>query len=155
MEKRTRVSRSSKKTDSAKVGRPKAIPSPEDLWARFVEYRTATKESPILVLDFVGKDGMSVNRTKERPLTIEGFENYCEEYYSIGHIQQYLENREGRYQEFVSILSRIRKVIRQDQIEGGMAGIYHPNLTARIQGLSDKIDQTVEQSVKLLNVDPL
>lgn len=138
-----------------KRGVPKAIPSPEEFWARFVEYRNQVKENPIKVLDFVGKDGMSVHREKERPLTIEGFENYLEDYYGLGHIQQYLENREGRYEEFVSIIARVRKIVRQDQLEGGMVGIYHPNLTARMQGLSDKVEQEVQQSIKLLNVDPL
>lgn len=138
-----------------KVGRPKAIPTPEDFWGRFVEYREHTKSNPIKVLDFVGKDGISVHREKERPLTIEGFENYLEDVYGIGAVQQYLENRGGRYTEFVSIVNRVRKIIRQDQIEGGMAGIYQQNLTARIQGLSDKVEQEVQQNIKLLNVDPL
>lgn len=138
-----------------KRGVKKTITSPDDFWARFVEYRERTKDNPIKVLDFVGKDGMSVYREKERPLTIEGFENYLEEYYGLGHIQQYLENREGRYEEFVSIIARVRKIVRQDQLEGGMSGIYHPNLTARIQGLSEKIENEVQQNIKLLNVDPL
>lgn len=137
------------------AGRKKTISSPDDFWARFVEYKEATKNNPIKVHDFVGKDGDSVERKKERPLTIEGFENYVCDYYCIETLQQYLENREGRYREFVSIVSRIRKRIRQDQVEGGMAGIYHPNLTARINGISDKTEQQVETSVKLMNIDPL
>ena len=142
-------------TPTRKRGVKKTIPSPEDFWARFVEYREQTKSNPIKVLDFVGKDGISVYREKERPLTIEGFENYLEDYYGLGHVQQYLENREGRYEEFVSIIARVRKIVRQDQLEGGMSGIYHPNLTARMQGLSDKVESEVKQNIKLLNVDPL
>jgi hypothetical protein len=140
---------------SKKRGVPKTITSPDEFWARFVEYREATKANPIKVHDFVGKDGYSVHREKERPLTIEGFEEHCCDYYGITGIQQYLENRDGRYEDFVSILARIRKSIRRDQIEGGMAGIYKENITARINGISDKIEQEVQQSVKLLNVDPL
>jgi hypothetical protein len=149
------MARSRKTQEPKKLGRPKAITSPEDFWARFVEYREQTKSNPIKVHDFVGKDGYSVHREKERPLTIEGFEDHCCDFYGIETIQQYLENRDGRYQDFVSILSRVRKVIRRDQIEGGMVGIYQQNITARINGISDKIEQQVEQSVKLLNIDPL
>ena len=136
-------------------GVPKAIASPEMFWAFFLDYKIEIKTNPLLVHDFVGKDGNPAYREKERPLSIEGWENYLENEYGIGTVQQYLENRDGRYQEFVSVVSRVRKQIRQDQIEGGMAGIYQQNLTARICGLSDKMEQTVEQSVKLLNIDPL
>jgi hypothetical protein len=138
-----------------KFGPPKSIPTPKAFRSRFEEYYETTKGNPILVHDFVGKDGKDVHREKERPLTLEGFENYCCDYYDIETIQQYLENREGRYQEFVSVVSWVRRQIRQDQIEGGMAGIYQQNLTARINGISDKVESTVEQNVKVLNVDPL
>ena len=132
------------------------ISSPEEFWARFLDYELEVKLNPILVHDFVGKDGTSAHREKERPLTIEGFENFLDtEFDIVGGIQQYLENREGRYAEFVSIVARVRRKIRQDQIEGGMAGIFHPNLTARIQGISDKITDDGVKSIKLLNIDPL
>lgn len=139
-----------------RVGRPKVISSPEEFWTRFIDYELEVKMNPILVHDFVGKDGLSAHREKERPLSIEGFENFLDEVYDIsGGIQQYLENREGRYSEFISIVARVKRRIRQDQIEGGMVGIYNPNLTARINGISDKVESEVQQSVKLLNVDPL
>ena len=145
-----------KKTKKRKVGRPKKIESPEQFWAHFLDYKIEVKTNPILVHDFVGKDGGAAHREKERPLTIEGFENYLDEEYDIsGGIQQYLENRDERYGEFVSIVARMRRAIRQDQIEGGMVGIYHPNLTARIQGIKDRVDDEGTKDIKILNIDPL
>lgn len=137
------------------AGAPKKIKSPEMFWALYQEYKYWVEDNPILVHDFVGKDGKSAHREKKRPLTIEGFENYLEDNYGIGTIQQYLENREGRYQEFVSTISRVRREIRQDQIEGSMVGIYNPNLTARIQGIADNVNNNTNTNVKLLSIDPL
>ena len=144
------------KNKTRKVGRPKLIESPEQFWAHFLDYKIEVKMNPILVHDFVGKDGNAAHREKERPLTIEGFENYLDEEYDIsGGIQQYLENRDDRYKEYVSIVARMRRAIRQDQIEGGMVGIYHPNLTARIQGIKDRVDDEGDKNIKMLNIDPL
>jgi hypothetical protein len=142
-----------KRTNMSKA--PKSVPSPEAFWDRFLEYVEDVKGTPIRVHDFVGKDGMSAHREKERPLTIEGFENHVCDFYGISTIQQYLENREGRYTDYLSVVERVRRKIRQDQIEGGMAGIYHPNLTARINGISDKINDEGVKNVKLLSIDPL
>lgn len=138
-----------------KVGQPKKIPTPEDFWGLFLDYKAYVKANPFMVLDFVGKDGNPVYREKERCLTMDAFENYLEDQYGIGQIQQYLENREGRYSEYVSIVARVRREIKADMQEGGMAGVYAQNLTARLTGARDTIENKVEQSVKLLAFDPL
>lgn len=133
---------------------PKKIPTPEIFFELFEQYKETVKDNPFLVHDFVGKDGDSVERRKEKCLTMEGFENFLEDVYGIGQVQQYLENREGRYSEYVSIVGRVKRIIREDQISGGMCGIYNGNLTARLQGLTENIEHKGE-SVKLLNIDPL
>lgn len=148
------MSRKPKSDKGLKSQAPKKIPTPELFLERFVEYVEKTKDNPFEVHDFVGKDGDEVYRKKQRCLTMEGFEIYLEDHYGIGSIQQYLENREGRYPEYLSIVGRVKKIIREDQISGGMCGVYNSNLTARLNGLSDNI-QTNADSIKLLNIDPL
>jgi hypothetical protein len=130
------------------VGRPKAFNSPEDLWNAFIKYKDKVKSNPILVHDFVGKDGVSVHREREQPLTMEGFECFCVDEGYIGYpdLTDYIE---GKHKDFLPISTRIRKFIRQDQIKGGMAGIYNPSLTARINGLVDKVEKTVIQEQPL------
>lgn len=118
--------------------KPKLVPSPEAMEEEFINYKNLIKANPIIVNDYVGKDGDRVERTKERPCTMEGFENHC---YQLGwgtDLDQYFANREDRYAEYVSICKYIRYMIRQDQIEGGMAGIYNPSITQRLNGLVDK-----------------
>ena len=122
----------------AERGRPKAIESPELLWEHFCNYKQWAKDNPIKVQDFVGKDGQEVYRLRERPLTIEGFENYCFEHRIINDLSDYFSNKEDRYTDFAAICSRIRKTVRQDQIEGGMAGIYNPSITQRLNSLVEK-----------------
>jgi hypothetical protein len=101
------------------------------------------------VQDFVGKDGQEVRRERERPLTMEGFECFVWDEEIAEGVEQYFSNRDGRYADFVGICSRIRKEIRQDQISGGMAGIYNPSITQRLNGLVDKTDAKTEGIQKI------
>jgi hypothetical protein len=129
-------------------GRPRNFNSPEELWDAFEKYTAKIKSNPILVHDFVGKDGISAHREREQPLTMEGFECFCmgEGYIGYPDLTDYIE---GKHKEFLPISTRIRKFIRQDQIKGGMAGIYNASLTARINGLVDKTEKTVIQEQPL------
>jgi len=58
------------------------------------------------------------------------------------NLDQYFANREERYSEYVSICTRIKKAIKQDQIEGGMVGQYNASITQRLNGLTERVDQT-------------
>lgn len=129
------------------MARPKGtkyIETPEKMWELFLKYKEETKANPILVQDFVGKDGDEVNRKKERPLTMEGFEVWCFENGIVSSIDDYFSNRDGRYSDYSGICSHIRKAIRQDQISGGMAGIYNPSITQRLNGLVEKTENKHE-----------
>jgi hypothetical protein len=79
-----------------------------------------------------------VYREKEKPLTIDGFECWCYDNDIISDLSQYFANTEQRYSDYQTICSRIRKAVRTDQIEGGMAGIYNPSITQRLNGLVEK-----------------
>ncbi len=78
----------------------------------------------------------------QRPLTFEGFQNWLDDNDIITDVTDYFENKDGRYSEYVRICSRVKRVIRQDQIEGGMAGIYNASITQRLNGLADNKDIT-------------
>jgi hypothetical protein len=121
-------------------GHGKYIETPDKLYELFDQYRTTTKANPIRVQDYVGKDGDMVYRERERPLTIEGFKNYCRKV--VGCVEQYLTNQDGLYTDYIGICRAIKDEIRQDQIEGGMTSIYNPSITQRLNGLTDKQDVT-------------
>ena len=120
-------------------GRPKNIKTPEEMWDYFLTYKKQVKESPILVKDWVGKDADAVYREKERPLTFIGFQNWLDDNNVITDVTDYFENKEERYTDFVRICSRIKRNIQDDQISGGMVGIYNPSITQRLNSLSDNV----------------
>lgn len=123
----------------------KKIESPEKMWDLFEQYKVHTKSNPYIVKDWVGKDGNQIEREKERPLTMVGFEAYV-----LQDLHHYFSNYKddgSNYDEFVDICSIIRKVISAEQIEGGMANVYNHSITARLNGLVEKqeIKATLEQ----------
>jgi hypothetical protein len=125
------------------MGRPNKIQSPEHLYELFEAYKKKTKENPFIVKDFVGKDAEMVYREKERPLTMEGFNNYVFDMGIIHGLDNYFANSRGRYKKFSSICRAIKEQIRQDQIEGGMAGMYNPSITQRLNNLVEKTQTTI------------
>jgi len=125
------------------MGKNKYIESPEKLWEYFTEYKKHTKKTPIIIKDWVGKDAFTVNREKEKPLTIEGFENYLEDKEIISNLSNYFANSDNKYSDYSTICSRIKRNVKQDQIEGGMAGIYNPSITQRLNSLVEKSENTI------------
>lgn len=126
------------------MARPKGtkyIETPEKMWQLFTEYKDHVKKNPITVKDWVGGMGKLVSRPKERPLTIEGFENYVEDLGLITDLGKYFSNDGGNYEDYRTICSRIRRNIKDDQISGGMAGIYNPSITQRLNGLVEKVQE--------------
>jgi hypothetical protein len=71
---------------------------------------------------------------------MEGFENYC--FNAVGSVDHYFRNTDNSYLDYLPICSHIKKLIRQDQIEGGMVGQYNPSITQRLNGLTEKQDVT-------------
>ena len=129
----------------------KYIETPEIMWQHFLSYKKNIKDNPILKHDFVGKDAQEVQRKLERPLTMEGFENWLNDKDIITDITDYFENKDNRYKNYVRVCSRIKKTIRQDQIEGGMANNYNPSITQRLNGLTENIvttNRTIEVHIK-------
>ena len=126
------------------MSKNKYIETPEVMAQLFEDYKNECKTNPRKKHVFVGKDGTSDYELLERPLTIEGFRVYC--YDKVGCVKQYFDNPDKRYNEYITICSHIREVIRRDQIEGGMVGQYNPSITQRLNGLKESIEQTnIEQ----------
>lgn len=150
------------------MGKNKYIETPEKMWEYFLSYKKEIKDNPIIGVEqkrgnsILPKDISNIESDTlnkmlnpvvqlpiERPLTMEGFENWLEDNEIITNLSQYLANTEGRYTEYQSICSRIRRTIKQDQIEGGMAGIYNASITQRLNGLVDKKETEIKGSLKI------
>ena len=117
------------------MAKKKYIETPEILLELFEKYKKKVHENPRYNYQ-LDKTGKVVPVPLRVPLTLEGFNIYC--YNEIGLVEQYFENKDSRYTEYIGICSYIRKEIRNDQIEGGMVGQYNASITQRLNGLAEK-----------------
>jgi hypothetical protein len=132
------------------MARPKGtkyIETPEKMWELFCDYKKEVKDNPRKKHTFVGKDGVSEFELLERPLTMEGFECYVADLDIINDLGDYFSNKDNKYLDYSTICSRIKKEIKNDQIEGGMVGQYNPSITQRLNGLVDK--KETESNIKI------
>lgn len=134
----------------------KNIETPERMWELFEAYRNDIIENPILIIEqkkgtTILPKGLTADQLKEytssiveiptkRPLTMEGYQNYLDKNGVITDVTDYFENKDDRYSDYIRICKRIKREIRQDQIEGGMAGIYNPSITQRLNNLTEKTE---------------
>jgi len=132
------------------MAKHKYIESPEKMWELFLAYKEEVKNKPILVKDWVGKDAEPIYREKERPLSVDGFECWCYDKGIIGDLSHYFANTDNRYSAYLTICSRIRKAVRNDQIEGGMAGIYNPSITQRLNNLVEKTEDVTQNPKNII-----
>jgi hypothetical protein len=131
----------------------KNIETPEILYDLFVEYKTYAKENPKKENFYNAKEGKEISITREIPYTMVGFENFMFGKGVISTLAHYFMNLDDRYSEYVSICTRIRAEIKQDQIDGGMVGIYNTSITQRLNGLVDKQEHVVKTEQPLFNTD--
>lgn len=121
---------------------------PEELEKVFKSYKEDLKQKAKQweKIQYVGKDGSKKTDYPKLPLTLEGLKRYCWDE-KIGNIEQYFLNQGSLYNDFISICSRIKNEIREDQIQGGLLGFYNPSITQRLNGLVEKseVNAKIEQ----------
>jgi hypothetical protein len=78
----------------------------------------------------------------QRPFTIEGLCNY------LGITYETFLNYEKKesYSDFFSVLAYVRKLIENQQLEGGMVGAFNPAIVIRKLGLKEQIESKVDQT---------
>lgn len=138
------------------AGRPRNIESPEKLWSLFQEYVAdlKEKENDWLKVQYVGKEATRVQDAFKLPLTIEGFKRYCWDI-EIGCIDHYLKNTNNEYEEFCLICSRIKNTIRENQIIGGVIGVFNPSITQRLNNIHENIKTEHSGEIKGISLSTL
>jgi len=116
--------------------------TPDELKKAWEEYKLDLKEqsNDWVKVQYVGKEGDRKTDAQKLPYTMEGFERFC--YDNYGCVNQYFDNKKDYYNDFVTICSRIKREIRENQITGGLLGFYNPSITQRLNGLTDKKETT-------------
>lgn len=133
------------------MGKHKYIETPEKMWQHFLDYKDDLKEreSEWLKVQYVGKEADRVEDKLKLPMTFEGFKRYCWDN-EIGCIEQYFVNQDSLYTEYISICSRIKNCIRENQIIGGMLNVFNPSITQRLNNLTERIESEVIVSEKVV-----
>ena len=132
------------------MARPKGtkyIPTPEKMWELFCAYRDKVKNTPRKKMVFVGRDGSRDFELLERPLTYDGFQAFG--YENKLTIHHYFDNPDNAYDDYREVCTRIKKIIRDDQITGGMVGQYNASITQRLNGLVEKTQTDVKMEQPL------
>lgn len=118
--------------------------TPKDLERVWNNYKKDLKERSKQweKIQYVGKDGARKTDHPKIPLTLEGLKRFCWDE-NIGSIEQYFVNQGDLYNDFISICSRIKNEIREDQIAGGMLGFYNPSITQRLNNLAEQSESRI------------
>lgn len=123
--------------------------TPEDLekaWNLFKE-DVLKQSNEWLEVQYVGKDGDKRETPKKVPLTMEGFERFC--YNNYGCVNQYFDNKDKYYNDFVTICSRVKREIRENQVIGGMLGFYNPSITQRLNSLTERVSTEISGGLNI------
>lgn len=111
-----------------------------ELWNDFKE-DLKVKELEWKKVQYVGKEGERVTDPVKIPYTFEGFKRYCWDI-EIGDVEQYFLNRDSYYDDFISICSRIKNEIRENQIIGGMNGFFNASITQRLNNIKEQVESS-------------
>lgn len=123
--------------------KPKYIESPEKLWEYFLQYVEKERLSPLFKREYVGKDGIEVDTPLQVPITFEGFECYLQDQDIISHLSDYSANKDGKYQEYSTIITRIRQNCFVQNFKGASVGLFNANIIAKKLGLIEKVQNTI------------
>jgi hypothetical protein len=124
------------------MAKNKYIQSPEQLKEYFDQYVIKEFKSPMHKVEYVGKDGEMVNTPLMVPITFEGFELYLCELGIISDLGDYSSNKDGRYAEYATIITHIRKHCFVQNYKGAAVGLFNANLVAKKLGLIATTENT-------------
>jgi acetylglutamate kinase len=120
------------------MAKPRYIQTPEKLYELFEQYTEDTKRRVRTIPKATNKGVLYEEHVPT--LTIDGFKTYANKQGT--DINRYWYNVDGTLNEYVSIVTRIKEEIRNDQVEGALVGQYQQNIVARLNNLTEKTDVT-------------
>jgi hypothetical protein len=116
--------------------------TPEELCNKFNEYfefmktQTWHKTDAIKSGDMAGETIFIPIKT---PLSRKSFCIFAN--ISEDTLRNYASNKES-YTQYFDLCTRALEIIDNNQIEGALVGIYNPNIVARLNGLTERVDNT-------------
>lgn len=127
------------------MSQSKKIGSPDILLEWWNEYKKSVDEDLEHIEEVTAKGVMT--RTVKKPYLRQGFEAWCFRHKGL-IIHQYIDNYNNTYEEFLGVVTCMRKEWENDQIVGTLTGRYKaPNLVARLNGLTETVK--TEQNINV------
>lgn len=144
----------------ARLGRPPKFENAAELLDKLVEYCEYCDANPIRMDDRrkmrkSNKNGDTSelgNITVSRPYTLDGFCLYAGIFSTWSQFKSNAKRRED-WADFEIVINACEQVIRDQQITGAMIGSYSERLTARLNGISDKIEHDVNAQQTTISFD--
>ena len=120
-----------------KRGRPPKFKTAKELAKAFEDYKDFVDTNPYEIVTIY--KGEECVRMVQHPYTLCGFMVFVDSGREWKDFARYTRERN---EEFCALITRIETEVREHQVGGGMTGQYNANLTARLNGLTDKKDVT-------------
>lgn len=122
------------------MAKHKYIESPEQLWDYFLQYIEHNRANPYTEQQWVGKDGHEVHKQIMAHISFDGFEGWLCENDVINDLGDYASDKDGRYTEYATIITRIRRVCRGRLLTAAVSGVANGNVVSRYLGIAEKTE---------------
>jgi hypothetical protein len=138
-----------------KLGKPKAIKSPEKMWELFLDYVKDVDAHPAIKQEVI-KSGERAGQIFEvkmaLPYTWVGFEAYLGRHEIIcSNLSEYKTNRKGGYEDYSEVVKAIDKTMYDQKFGGAAIGNFNQSIIAMDLGLAAK--QIIESKVEEVDFD--
>ena len=142
------------------IGRPPKFQTAAELLDKLVEYCEYCDANPLKMDDRRkmrkssrnGDTAEAGSITVSRPYTLDGFCLYAGIFSTWAQFKSNAKRRED-WADFETVINACEQVIRDQQITGAMIGAYSERLTARLNGISDKIEHDVNAQQTTISFD--
>jgi hypothetical protein len=123
----------------SKHGRDKLFSSPEALKEAAYEYFQWAYETPLIEIDFRGKDADMVELPKMRAFTLHGLCIYlgCNSKYFWDFKKALADKEDPVSKGFSEVITHIEDIIYERKYTGAASGFFNPTIIARDLGLQD------------------
>lgn len=138
--------------EKVRIGRPPTFPTAADLWEKALEYFAWCDDNPVKISVKEKKRNSQKNGTGDenqfesvpKPYTLDGLCLWCNILVPWATFKRDQLKRQGG-EDFSIVLNACEKCVRDQQVTGAMIGLYSERLTARLNGISEKVEQVIEE----------
>jgi hypothetical protein len=113
----------------------------------FYEYCEDVKANPILEEDYVGGAGIKVEKKKQRPYTKQGFFVFVKHRTGFNVSHYFKSSQQNDYSAYKDVIEEIELTIADNQISGGMVGIFNARMSSLMQGLVEKTESKNDNKI--------